>query len=107
MSVFVTRDETLPPAYSQALEWHALPPLWTALHVLLPKERVTAAVPHRWSWRGARPPLLQAAPPGARAEGQAPRGLAQDPRFEGPGPRPPAPLARPRRTLSRRRATRH
>ena len=44
MSVFVTRDETLPPAYWQALESHALPPLWTALHVLLPKERVTAAV---------------------------------------------------------------
>src|SRR5207247_9507942 len=61
MSVFVTRDETLPPAYSQALESHALPPLWTALHVLLPKERVTAAVPHRWSWRGARPLLHEAA----------------------------------------------
>ena len=61
MSVFVTRDETLPPAYSQALESHALPPLWTALHVLLPKERVTAAVPHRWSWREARPLLHEAA----------------------------------------------
>src|SRR2546427_351688 len=65
MSVFVTRDETLPPAYSQALESHALPPLWTALHVLLPKERVTAAVPHRWSWREARPPPHGAARLGA------------------------------------------
>src|SRR5207249_3085469 len=55
MSGFVTRDETLPPTYSQALESHSLPPLWTALHVLLPKERGTAAVPHRWSWREARP----------------------------------------------------
>src|SRR5216110_2463994 len=61
MSVFVTRDETLPPAYSQALESHSLPPLWTALHVLLPKERGTAAVPHRWSWREARPLLHEAA----------------------------------------------
>src|SRR5205814_9349898 len=61
MSGFVTRDETLPPTYSQALESHSLPPLWTALHVLLPKERGTAAVPHRWSWREARPLLHEAA----------------------------------------------
>src|SRR5213080_4103402 len=61
MSGFVTRDETLPPTYSQALESYSLPPLWTALHVLLPKERGTAAVPHRWSWREARPLLHEAA----------------------------------------------
>src|SRR2546422_3879974 len=61
MSVWVTRAATLPPAYSQALESPAPPPLWTALHVLLPKERVTAAVPHRWSWREARRLLHEAA----------------------------------------------
>src|SRR2546422_5787979 len=61
MSALITRDETLPPTYSQALESHSLPPLWTALHVLLPKERTTAAVPHRWSWREARPLLHEAA----------------------------------------------
>jgi gentisate 1,2-dioxygenase len=61
MSGFVTRDETLPPTYSQALESYSLPPLWTALHVLLPRERTTAAVPHRWSWREARPLLHEAA----------------------------------------------
>src|SRR5215470_7982813 len=48
MSTLVTRDETLPP-------------LWTALHVLLPRERTTAAVPHCWSWRDARPLLHEAA----------------------------------------------
>jgi gentisate 1,2-dioxygenase len=61
MSGFVTRDETLPPTYSQALESHSLPPLWTALRVPLPTERGTAAVPHRWSWRGARPLLHEGA----------------------------------------------
>ena len=61
MSGFATRDETLPPAYSQALETLSVPPLWTALHVLLPKERVTAAVPHRWSWRETRPLVHEAA----------------------------------------------
>jgi len=61
MSALITRDETLPPTYSQALESHSLPPLWTALHVLLPKERTTAAVPHRWTWREARPLLHEAA----------------------------------------------
>lgn len=55
------RDASLPPAYSQALEAHALGPLWTALHVLLPAERVTRAVPHLWRWRDARPLLLEAA----------------------------------------------
>ena len=56
-----TRDASLPPAYSQALEAHALGPLWTALHVLLPAERVTRAVPHLWRWQDARPLLLEAA----------------------------------------------
>src|ERR1700756_5199438 len=41
MSSLITRDETLPPTYSQALESCSLPPLWTALHVLLPRERTT------------------------------------------------------------------
>jgi gentisate 1,2-dioxygenase len=61
MSGLVTRDETLPPTYSQALESSSLPPLWTALHILLPRERTTAAVPHRWAWRDARPLLHEAA----------------------------------------------
>jgi len=61
MSGFATRDETLPLAYSQALETLSIPPLWTALHVLLPKERVTAAVPHRWSWRQTRRLVHEAA----------------------------------------------
>jgi gentisate 1,2-dioxygenase len=56
-----TRDASLPAAYSQALEAQALGPLWTALHVLLPTERVTHAVPHRWRWRETRPLLLEAA----------------------------------------------
>jgi gentisate 1,2-dioxygenase len=56
-----TRDDTLPAAYSQALDSLSLGPLWTALHVLLPHERATAAVPHRWSWREARPLLHEAA----------------------------------------------
>jgi gentisate 1,2-dioxygenase len=57
----VTRDEGLPPAYSQALESRALRPLWTALHALLPSERVSRAVPHLWRWRDVRPMLLGAA----------------------------------------------
>ena len=56
-----TRDETLPATYSQALEALSLGPLWTALHQLLPNERVTQAVPHRWRWRDLRPLLLEAA----------------------------------------------
>src|SRR2546425_4262766 len=83
MSVFVTRDETLPPVYSQALESHALPPLWTALHVLLPKERVTAAVPHRWSWREARPPLPEGARPGALEQAARRVVVLGNPRFKG------------------------
>ncbi|PYN61062.1 MAG: cupin [Candidatus Rokuibacteriota bacterium] len=56
-----TRDPSLPAAYAEALEAQALPPLWAALHVLLPAERVTRAVPHRWRWRETRPLLLEAA----------------------------------------------
>ena len=58
---FSTRDDALPLPYSNALESLSLGPLWTALHVLLPRERVSAAVPHRWSWREARPLLHEAA----------------------------------------------
>jgi gentisate 1,2-dioxygenase len=55
-----TRDETLPVAYSLALEKHALGPLWTALHALLPHERASRAVPHQWRWAEVRPLLLEA-----------------------------------------------
>ena len=58
---FSTRDDALPVPYSQALESLSLGPLWTALHALLPNERVTPAVPHRWSWRDVRPLLHDAA----------------------------------------------
>jgi gentisate 1,2-dioxygenase len=56
-----TRDDKLPAAYSDALEALSLGPLWTALHLLLPGERTTRAVPHLWAWREARPLLLEAA----------------------------------------------
>src|SRR5205807_4966273 len=56
-----TRDASLPTAYSEALDALSLGPLWTALNVLLPNERVTSAVPHRWRWRDLRPLLLEAA----------------------------------------------
>ncbi len=56
-----TRDAGLPAAYSQALDALALGPLWTALHMLLPSERGSRAVPHRWRWHDARPLLLEAA----------------------------------------------
>ena len=56
-----TRDDALPLPYSRTLESLSLGPLWTALHVLLPHQRVTAAVPHRWSWREVRPLLHEAA----------------------------------------------
>src|SRR2546426_11168695 len=59
--MLTTRDASLPPAYSEALEALSLGPLWTALHVLLPNERVTPAVPHRWRWRDLVPLLLEAA----------------------------------------------
>jgi len=45
MSALTTRDASLPPAYSQALEALSLGPLWSALHQLLPAERTTRAVP--------------------------------------------------------------
>ncbi|MGH7279284.1 MAG: cupin domain-containing protein [Candidatus Rokuibacteriota bacterium] len=60
-TTLTTRDATLPPAYSEALEARSLGPLWTALHVLLPAERVSAALPYRWQWRELRPLLLEAA----------------------------------------------
>ena len=46
--VMTTRDANLPAEYSAGLDRLSLAPLWTALHVLLPQERVTEAVPHRW-----------------------------------------------------------
>ena len=58
MTTLTTRDPSLPAAYSDALDSLAL---WTALHALLPTERVTAAVPHVWHWRDVRTPLLEAA----------------------------------------------
>jgi gentisate 1,2-dioxygenase len=56
-----TRDQQLPVAYSERLEALSLAPLWTALHSLLPHERVTRVLPHRWRWRELRGPLLEAA----------------------------------------------
>ena len=56
-----TRDANLPAEYSAGLDRLSLAPLWTALHVLLPQERVTEAVPHRWRWAEMREPLLEAA----------------------------------------------
>jgi gentisate 1,2-dioxygenase len=56
-----TRDESLPPAYSEELESLSLAPLWAALHVLLPPERTSRLVPHHWSWSRVRKPLLEAA----------------------------------------------
>jgi gentisate 1,2-dioxygenase len=56
-----TRDRALPDAYSQALETRSLAPLWTALHLLIPAERASRAVPHRWRWTELRPLLLEAA----------------------------------------------
>ncbi len=56
-----TRDENLPAAYSARLEALSLAPLWTALHSLLPHERQTRVVPHRWRWSELRGPLLEAA----------------------------------------------
>ena len=56
----VTRDASLPAAYSEQLDTLSLAPLWTALHALLPHERQTRAVPHRWRWAEVRGPLLEA-----------------------------------------------
>jgi len=61
MDALVTRDASLPAAYSDALDSLALAPLWTALHALLPNERTTPAVPHVWRWRDVRPRVLEAA----------------------------------------------
>ncbi len=60
--VLKTRDEDLPPAYSDRLEKLSLAPLWTALHALLPQERgVTRVLPHHWRWSDLRPAVLEAA----------------------------------------------
>lgn len=56
-----TRDPNLPAEYSAGLDRLSLAPLWTALHALLPQERVTQAVPYRWRWSEMRGPLLEAA----------------------------------------------
>jgi gentisate 1,2-dioxygenase len=61
MTTLTTRDPSLPPAFSDALDALALAPLWTALHALLPNERVTPATPHVWRWQHVRPRLLEAA----------------------------------------------
>lgn len=61
MSALTTRDASLPPAYSQALEALSLGPLWSALHQLLPAERTTRAVPHAWAWRALAPLLHEGA----------------------------------------------
>jgi gentisate 1,2-dioxygenase len=61
MTMFTTRDASLPAPYSDALESHSLGPLWTALHAMLPNERGSRAVPHCWRWRQVRPLLLDAA----------------------------------------------
>ena len=53
-----TRDAQLPAAYSDRLEALSLAPLWTALHALLPPERQTRVVAHRWRWTELRAPLL-------------------------------------------------
>jgi gentisate 1,2-dioxygenase len=55
------RDENLPAAYSDSLDRVSVAPLWTALHQLLPGERETRVVPHRWRWAELRGPLLEAA----------------------------------------------
>jgi len=60
-SSMTTRDPNLPAEYSAGLDRLSLAPLWTALHTLLPQERVTRAVPHRWRWTEVRGPLLEAA----------------------------------------------
>ncbi len=54
-----TRDPNLPAEYSAGLDRLSLAPLWTALHALLPQERVTQARPHRWRWAEIRGPLLE------------------------------------------------
>jgi len=61
LNALSTRDENLPAVYSEALEKLSLAPLWAALHVLLPDERVTRVVAHHWRWAELRGPLLEAA----------------------------------------------
>jgi len=61
LTVMTTRDPNLPAEYSAGLDRLSMAPLWTALHALLPQERVTRAVPHRWRWAEMRGPLLEAA----------------------------------------------
>ena len=56
-----SQDAGLPSAYAERLDSLELAPLWTALHALLPHERQSRAVPHRWRWRDVRAPLLEAA----------------------------------------------
>jgi len=55
------RDTSLPTAYSDSLEARSLGPLWTQLHLLLPRERQTRVVPYRWKWTESWPLLLEAA----------------------------------------------
>ena len=55
------RDTSLPTAYSDSLEQRSLGPLWTQLHMLLPRERQTRVVPYRWKWTESWPLLLEAA----------------------------------------------
>src|SRR5437667_10346444 len=97
--MLTTRDASLPPAYSETLEALSVGPLWTALHVLLPNERVTAAVPHRWRWQDLRPLLLGAARP-VPSE-QAERGVRawKNPGLDRAYAVPPTPFAAPRLTL--------
>ena len=61
MTTLRARDESLPAAYSDSLERLSVAPLWTALHQLLPGERESRVVAHRWRWAEIRGPLLEAA----------------------------------------------
>src|SRR5260370_5465298 len=99
-----TRDPNLPTEYSAGLDRLSLAPLWTALHALLPHERVSQAVPHRWRWAEMRGPLLEAARlvPMEQAERRVralrdppPRGASAPPAppFSGAQSSPPPPRA--------------
>src|SRR5258705_4914596 len=87
-----TRDAQLPAAYSDRLESLSLAPLWTALHALLPPERQTRVVPHRWRWSELRAPLLEAARlvPIEQAERRLPRRRQPHPPLHLPSPHPPS-----------------
>src|SRR5258705_11332032 len=98
-----TRDAQLPAAYSDRLESLSLAPLWTALHALLPPERQTRVVPHRWRWSELRAPLLEAARLVPIEQAERRGGGACDPppppppsRAAPPSPRPRGPPPRPR-----------